>query len=60
MEVFNLKKLNYVQVISNRSGASENLCDSEDVNGARENIREHIKISVKERLSQYRLKQHEP
>jgi hypothetical protein len=56
VKVFNLKKLNYVQVTSNRSGASENLCDSEDLNGAWK--RENNKISIKESLTHYRLKQH--
>lgn len=56
MEIFNLKKLNYVHVISNRSGASKKLCGSDDVNVAWE--RERIKISLKERVTLYKLKQH--
>lgn len=52
-----MKKLNYIQVISNRSGASEKLGGSEDVNVAWE--RDHIKISLKESLTYYKLKQHD-
>jgi len=57
MEIFNLKKLNYIQVISNRSGGSEKLCGSEDVNVAWQ--RDHIKILLKESLTHYNLKQHD-
>jgi hypothetical protein len=57
MEIFNLKKLKYIQVISNRSGASEKLCGSEDVNVAWE--RDRIKISLKEYLTHYKMKQHD-
>jgi hypothetical protein len=56
-ERFNLKKLNegdvneYYQVtIRNKFAALENVEDSEDINGAWENIRENIKISAQESL----------
>ena len=52
MERFNLSKLNKLEVrkqykikISNRFAALENLNDSEDINGAWENIKENIKPS---------------
>jgi len=38
----------------------ENLCDSEDTNRAWENIKENIKISAKEILGLYILKQLKP
>jgi hypothetical protein len=38
----------------------ENLSDSEDINRAWENIKENIKISAKESLGLYILKQHKP
>ena len=62
MEIFNFKKLNELEVrkqyqikISNRLAALENLNYSEDINGAWEN-----KISAKESLSLYEMKQHKP
>ena len=53
MERFNLRKLNKLEVrkqykikISNRFAALEDLSDSEDINGAWENIKENIKTSA--------------
>ena len=53
VERFNLRKLNKLEVrkqykinISNRFAALENLSDSEDINGALENIKENIKTSA--------------
>ena len=67
MERFNLRKLNELEVrkqyeikISYRFAALENLSDSEDINSAWENIKENIKISDKETLGLYELKQHKP
>ena len=66
-ERFNLRKLNELDVrkqyqikISNRFAAFENLCDSKDINGAQENIKENIKTSAKESLGLHELKQHKP
>ena len=67
VERFNLGKLNELEVrkeyqskISNRFAALETLSDREDINRARENIKENIKTSVKESLGLYELKQHTP
>jgi hypothetical protein len=67
VELFNLRKLNKLEVkkksqikISNRFAALENLNDSNDINRARENIKENIKTSSKETLGLYELKQHKP
>jgi hypothetical protein len=46
--------------ISDRFSASENLGDSKDINRTWENIKEKIKISAKESLGLYKLKQHKP
>jgi len=46
--------------ISKRFAALENLSDSEDVNSARENIKENIETSAKESLGLHELKQHKP
>jgi hypothetical protein len=46
--------------ISNRFAALENLCDSEDIHRAWENIKEIIKTSAKRSLGLYELKQHKP
>jgi len=53
-EKFNLRKLNELEVkkqyqieISNRFGASENLCDSEDINVVWENVKENIKPQLR-------------
>jgi len=61
----NLKKPNELKVrnkywikISRRSAALENLNDSEGMNRAWENIKETIKISAKESLGLYELKQY--
>ena len=55
VERFHLRKLNELEVtkqyqieISNRFAAFENLCDSKDINGAQENIKENIKKSAEE------------
>ena len=57
VERFNLRKLNELEVkkqyqieISNRFAALEYLSDSEDTNGAWDNIKENIKISAKDSL----------
>ena len=47
-------------MIPNRFAALENLNDSEDINGAWENIKENIKTSAKESLGLFELKQHNP
>jgi hypothetical protein len=46
--------------ISNRFAALENLNDSMDVNRAWEDIKENIKISAKESVGVYELKQYKP
>jgi len=65
VERFNLRMLNELEVrkqyqieIANRFAALENLSDGEDINKAWENIKENIKISAKDSLSLYKLKQH--
>jgi hypothetical protein len=67
VERFNLRKLNYLESrkqyqteITKRLAASEHFYDSEDINRVWENIKENIKISAKESLGLYELKQHEP
>jgi hypothetical protein len=67
VERFNLKRLSEMEVrkqfqieISNRFEALENLNDREDINKAWENIKENIKVSVKETLGLYEQKQHKP
>ena len=57
---FNLKKLSAMEVrkqyhteISNRFAALKNLYDKEDIKRAWENIKENIKISVKDTLGPY-------
>jgi hypothetical protein len=64
---FNLRKINdlgvirrYQITISNRFAVLENLNDSENINRAWENIQEYIKIKANERLSLYRLQNHNP
>jgi hypothetical protein len=66
-ERFNFRKQNGMEIrkqyqieISNRFASLENLNDSEDKNGAWENIKENIKTSSKESLSLSELKQHQP
>jgi hypothetical protein len=66
-ERFNLKKLNELEFrkqdqikISKRFAALENLNVCEDINRAWENIKESIKISAKESLGLYEMKQHKP
>jgi hypothetical protein len=58
VERFNLKQLSEMEVrkqfqteLSNRLPALENLNDSEDIDMALENVKENIKISVKETRS---------
>jgi hypothetical protein len=46
--------------ISNRLLALENVAEKVDSNGTWENITENIKISAKESLGYYELKQHKP
>ena len=66
-ERFNFRKLNELGVrkpyqieISNRFATLEQLCDSENINRARENIKENIKTSAKGSLGLHELKQHKP
>jgi hypothetical protein len=66
-EMFDLKKLSDVQgkeqyhvEITNRFVALKNLDDEVDINRAWETIRENIKISAKESLGYYELKNHNP
>ena len=66
-ERFNLRKLNelegrkrYPIKISIGLADLENLNDSENINRAWKNVKENIKISVKEILGQYELEQHKP
>jgi hypothetical protein len=64
MERFNFKKLNEVEgkencvEVSNRFVALEDLEAEVEINTIWETIRENIKISVKESLGYYELKQH--
>ena len=67
VERFNLWKLNelefrkqYQITISTGFVIFENLRDSKDIIRAWENIRENIKISAKESLGLYEMKQHKP
>jgi hypothetical protein len=67
MQRFDLKTSNDADVkkeyqvkISNRFATLENLDNHVDINGTLENIREKIKISAKESLGHYELKQHKP
>ena len=66
-ERFNLKKLSELNVrkeyqikISNSISALENFSDSEDINRAGINIKEHVRTLTKENLGLYELKQHNP
>ena len=66
-EIFNLRKLNELEVrkqlqikISNRFPDLENLCKSEGIKGAWENIKDNINISTKESIGLDELKQHKP
>jgi len=65
LERFNLRKPNELEVrkqyqseITKRFAASKNLSDSEEINRAWENINENSKISAKESLRLYALKQY--
>jgi hypothetical protein len=67
MERFNLKKLNKVEgkgqfrlEVSNRFAALEDLDTEVEINSAWETIRENIKISAKESLGYFELKNHKP
>jgi hypothetical protein len=67
VERFNLGKLNkldfgkqYQIRISIRFKVLEDLGEREDTNWAWENMKENIKISTKESLGLYELKQHKP
>jgi hypothetical protein len=67
MERFNLKKLNIVEgkvsncvEVSNRFAACENLDAGVEINTVCDTIRKNVKISVKESLGYYELKQHKP
>jgi hypothetical protein len=67
MERFNLKKLNEVEgkekyrvEVSNRFAAFKDLDAEVEINNIWETIRENIKISAKESLGYYELKQHKP
>jgi hypothetical protein len=59
-----INKFNYFKgigiKISDRFAALENLGDSKDINRTWQNIKENIKISAKESLGLYELKQHKP
>ena len=67
VERFNLKKLSESEVrkqfqieLSDSFAGLEYLNDSEGINRAWENIKQNIKISVKETLGMYGQKQHKP
>jgi hypothetical protein len=67
MERFDLMKLNEVEgeekyrvEVSNRFAALEDLDAEVEINTTRETITENIKISAKESLGYYELKQHKP
>jgi hypothetical protein len=67
MERFSLKKLNKVEVkekyhveVSDRFAALEDLDAEVGINTIWEMFRENIKMSAKERLAYYELKQHKP
>ena len=67
VERFNHRKLSELEVrkqyqikISNRFAALENLSGNKDINRAWENLTVNIKISSKQSLDLYELKQHKP
>jgi lipoate-protein ligase A len=67
IERFNLKKLNKVEgkekyciEVLNRFAALEDLDAKVEINTVWETIRENIKMSAKESLGYYELKQHKP
>jgi hypothetical protein len=67
MERFNLKKLNevegkekYLVEVSNKFAALKELDAEVEINAIWETIKENIKMSVKESLGYYELKQHKP
>jgi hypothetical protein len=64
VERFNLRRISDLEFRKQSSlrsqTALENLNDSKDIKGAWENIKENIKISAKDSLGIYELKQHKP
>jgi hypothetical protein len=67
MEMFNLKKLNYVEgkekyhvEVSNRFAALQDMDTEGEINSSWKMIRENIKILAKESLGYYELKKHKP
>jgi hypothetical protein len=63
MESFNLKNLNkkqYRAEISNRFTALENLDAEVDINRALETIRQNNKISVRDSIGYYEMKNNKP
>jgi hypothetical protein len=67
VERLNLRKPNVMEVrkqyqieISNSFATLKSLHNHEDINRAREDVKENIKTSAKESLSLYELKQHKP
>jgi hypothetical protein len=67
VERLNFRKPNDMEIrkeyqieISNSFAVLENLHNREDVNRAREGIKENIKTSAKESFSLYEMKQHKP
>ena len=52
--------LHFVEVITNRFAALENLNEDEDVNRIWGNIKHNIQISAKERVGMHEWKQHKP
>ena len=67
VERFNHRQLNELEVreqyqikISNIFAALENLSDNKDIDRVWENLRANIKISSKQSLDLYELKQHKP
>jgi hypothetical protein len=67
VEKFNIRKLNELKVrkqdqikILKRFAALENLNDSQDIKRACENTEENIRMSAKDSLGLYELKQHKP
>jgi hypothetical protein len=57
---FKLKKLSEVKVREQYQIKTSYSNDSEDINTARENIKENIKTSAKESLGLYERTQHKP
>ena len=55
-----VQRKQYQIEIANRLAAIDNLSDSEDINGAKENIKGNMKTSAKESLGLHKLKHHKP